>query len=76
MKDKYYLQYRNLGLSISYFRKFKALTQQQLADKMNVNYETISRLENANTGISADMLFELSKALDITLAQLFTHAGL
>jgi transcriptional regulator with XRE-family HTH domain len=74
MKDKFYLEYRNLGLSVAYFRKVKGLTQEQLAEKMNVNFETISRIENANTGISSDMLFELSKALKIPLSELFAHA--
>ena len=43
---------------------------------MDINYETISRIENANTGISLDMLFELSKALNISLSELFFHAKL
>ncbi len=76
MNDKNYEKYRNLGLSVSYFRKQKGLTQQNLADEMNVSYETISRIENANTGISLDMLFELSKAIKAPLAELFKHAGL
>ena len=63
MNDKFYLEYRNLGLSVAYFRKFHGLTQQNIADKMNVSYETISRIENANTGITLDMLFQLSKRL-------------
>jgi len=76
MKDKYYKAYWELGLTISYFRKARGLTQSQLAEKMGVNDETISRIENANTGISSDMLFELSKALDVSLGELFTHARL
>ena len=70
------MEYRSLGLSVAYFRKLQGMTQQQLADKMEVNYETISRIENANTGLTADMLFRLSKALHISLAELFTHAKL
>ncbi len=31
-------------------------------------------LQNENTGISADMLFELSKALGVSLAEIFSHA--
>ncbi len=76
MNDKYYEKYRNLGLSVSYFRKLHGLTQQNVADRMNVSYETISRIENANTGISLDMLFELSKAIDTPLSELFAHAKL
>lgn len=76
LKDEYYIQYKNLGLSVAYFRKFHGLTQQNVADKMNVSYETISRIENANTGITLDMLFELSKAIKTPLSELFTHAKL
>jgi len=76
MKDQYYLEYRALGLSVFYFRKDKGMTQQELAEKMDVNFETISRIENANTGISADMLFKLSKALGVSLSELFSHAKL
>ena len=76
MKDKYFVEYMELGLAVSYFRKVRGMTQQQLADKMDVNYEMISRIENANTGISADVLFELSKALNVPLGELFSHAKL
>lgn len=76
MKDMNYEKYRNLGLSISYFRRLRGLTQQTVADRMDVSYETISRIENANTGISLDMLFELSKAIDTPLSEIFEHAGL
>ena len=76
MKDQYYEAYRNLGLSVSYFRKLRGLTQQQVADAMDVSYETISRFENANTGISLDMLFELSKAIQTPLSELLKHANL
>ena len=76
MKDKNFEEYRNLGLAISYFRKQKALTQQQVADRIDVSYETISRIENANTGISLDMLLELSRVLDTPLAEIFAQAKL
>ena len=76
MNDKFYLEYRNLGLSVASFRKFHGLTQQNIADKMNVSYETISRIENANTGITLDMLFQLSKAIETPLSELFAHAKL
>ena len=69
-------EYKYLGLSLSYFRKLRRLTQQQLADRMNINYETISRIENGYTGISSDMLFSLSKALEVPLSELFEHAKL
>lgn len=76
MKDQYYVEYRNLGLSVAYFRKMNGFTQQAIADKMDISYETISRIENANTGITLDMLFELSTAIGVPLHELFAHAKL
>lgn len=76
MKDMFFEEYRNLGLSIAYFRKAKGITQQQLAELLDINCQTVSRMENANTGISADMLFALSKVLNVKLGDLFTHANL
>lgn len=76
MNDKFYVEYRKLGLSVAYFRKLHGLTQREVADKMDVSYETISRIENANTGITFDMLLALSEAIKTPLAQLFEHAKL
>ncbi len=76
MKDMNYEEYRNFGLSVSYFRRLNGLTQQQVADAMDVSYETISRIENANTGISFDMLLALSKAIKTPLHEIFEHAKL
>ncbi|WP_409967272.1 helix-turn-helix transcriptional regulator [Bengtsoniella intestinalis] len=76
MKDQFYVEYKNLGLSVAYFRKRSGLTQQQVADKIDVSYETISRIENANTGITLDMLLALSGAIGVSLSNLFAHADL
>lgn len=76
MKDQFYVEYKNLGLSVAYFRKRSGLTQQQVADKIDVSYETISRIENANTGITLDMLLALSGAIGVPLSTLFAHADL
>jgi len=76
MNDKYYVEYRKLGLSVAYFRKLNGLTHRDVADKMDVSYETISRIENANTGITLDMLLALSEAIKTPLSELFEHAKL
>lgn len=76
MKDKFFIEHKKLGLSIAYFRKYRGFTQKQLAHKLNINYETISRVENAVTSISLNLLLELANALDIPLSTLFSFAGL
>ena len=74
MIDENKRAYKDLGFYILYFSKKRELTQRQ--DLIDVNYETISRIENANTGLSLDMLLKISKALDISLSELFAHAKL
>ena len=54
MIDENKRAYKDLGFYILYFRKKRELTQRQLADLIDVNYETISRIENANTGLSLE----------------------
>ena len=34
MKGEHYDKYRDLGLAVSYYRRAKGMTQQQLADKI------------------------------------------
>lgn len=74
MLKNYLPKYRRLGLSVAYFRNLKGLTQEKLAERINVNTETISRIENAHTGFRSDMIFKIASGLEITLGELFTHA--
>ena len=46
-------------------RKKANLSQEQLADKINVDYSHISKMELATVGISLDKLFDIARALDI-----------
>lgn len=70
MKFKYTDLYRTLGLSIAYYRKSKAFTQEMLAEKVNVDQTHISKIEGAAVGISLDLLFEIAEALDIPPSKL------
>ena len=58
-----------LGKTIKYHRIKKGITQQQLADKLGVSWEMISRYE---TGKSSPIhrLFDIANALNITPSQL------
>ena len=49
MKEEYYEEYRRIGLKISYYRKLKGITQEQLAELIGVSRQTISKWE---TGVS------------------------
>lgn len=73
MTDKRANQYRQLGLSIAYYRKLRGYTQMQLAEYANISRTHISNLEapGMKTSISLDKLFDISDALDIPVGKLF-----
>ena len=54
-----------LGLNISYYRKLRGHTQEQLAEMVGLEPDSISKIENAKVGASLDTLFALAKALDV-----------
>jgi len=53
------------------YRQLKKLTQQELADKVNVRRETIARLENAKYNPSLELAVRISKVLDTPIEELF-----
>ena len=73
MTEKRANQYRQLGLTIAYYRKMRGLTQLQLAEYTNMSRTHISNLEAPNmaTSISLDKLFDISEVLDVPISKLF-----
>ena len=67
MKPVHIEQYLQLGLKISYYRKLKKLTQEQLAEKINCSAAFIGHVEapNIQKAISLDTLFDIAAALDV-----------
>ncbi|WP_315168825.1 helix-turn-helix transcriptional regulator [Metaclostridioides mangenotii] len=53
------------------YRQFKELTQQELADKVNVRRETVARLENAKYNPSLELAVRISKVLNTPIEELF-----
>lgn len=56
-----------MGLKISYYRKMKGLTQEELAEKVNVNPSYISQIERPTKvqAISLKLLYDIADALDV-----------
>lgn len=73
MTEKRANQYRQLGLTIAYYRKLRGITQLQLAEYVDVSRTHISNLEAPNmpTSISLDKLFDIADALEIPIEKLF-----
>ena len=72
MKEDFRDEMRCIGMRIAGFRKLRNLTQEALADKLNINKNYLSQIETAsgNKNISLPMLIRISRALDVELALL------
>ncbi|MBQ4557652.1 MAG: helix-turn-helix transcriptional regulator [Clostridia bacterium] len=66
--------YIKIGLKISYYRKLKSLTQEQLAEILGCGVSFIGQIEAPNIykAISLDTLFKIAKALEIPPCKLLS----
>lgn len=64
-------KYELFGLNVSHYRRKRKLTQEQLAEKVNVEPNHISNIELAKTGSSLDVVFHLADALEVPVYKLF-----
>lgn len=73
MDEKRERQFRELGLTIAYYRKLKGITQAQLATKVNLSRTHISNIEapKIKTSLSLEGLFDIADALDVPPKDLF-----
>ena len=67
MKEKYFEKYRRIGLKISYYRKLRGLTQENLAEMIDKNLAFIGAVEapNINRTVSLDTLFDIAEVLGV-----------
>ena len=66
-------KYREIGRKIAFYRNLRGLTQEALAEKIEVSVSHISKIEapQANTSFSLDMLLLIAEGLDIDVAAFF-----
>ena len=64
-------RYKNLGLNIAFYRKLRGLTQEKLAEKVDISRTHMSRIETADCAVSLDVVFNIADALDIEIHKLF-----
>lgn len=55
---------QSIGNAIAQQRKAVGLTQTQLAERLNLSLDAVSRLERGNIGLSVERLFELAEIFD------------
>ena len=72
MKLQHLDKYKRLGLKISYYRKVKGMTKEQLAEELGKSLSFIGAVEapNIDRTISLDTLFDISDVLEIPASKL------
>ena len=70
MDGKEYIK-RLVGSNLKYLREQRQLTQDDLAAMIDVTGKTITNIENAGTFPKPETIYRLSKAFDISPAELF-----
>lgn len=65
-------QIEKIGHQIAILRKNKGLTQHELADRLNVSYQTISKWERGESLPDAFMLIDLSNIFQTTVDYILT----
>ncbi|MBR2775083.1 MAG: helix-turn-helix transcriptional regulator [Selenomonadaceae bacterium] len=78
MKEDFQAEMRCIGMKIAGFRKLRKMTQEELADKLNISKSYLSHIESAsaNKSISLPMLIRVARALDVELALLTDIDGI
>lgn len=71
MNIKQLNKYRYLGLNIAYYRKERGLSQESLAELINISRTHMSRIETADCAVSLDVVFDICDALNVPPSKIF-----
>ena len=75
MNIKQLNKYRYLGLNIAYYRKERGLSQEALAELVNISRTHMSRIETADCAVSLDVVFDICDALNVPPSKIFDFRG-
>ena len=66
--------YKQIGNKVAYYRKMRNLTQDELADRVNISVSSLSKLERGkyNNNIPLSMLIMIVEGLRIDVSMLVT----
>jgi transcriptional regulator with XRE-family HTH domain len=72
-KQKFVKVYKEIGKRIAFYRKLRGLSQEALADKVDISASHLSKIEAPNTDISfsLDMLLLIAEGLEVDIAAFF-----
>lgn len=70
-------KYRQIGLKVSYYRKLRGLTQEELAERVERTPAFIGHIEAPNIikAVSLDTLFDIAEALDVPAYRFLLFEG-
>lgn len=63
----FYYDIKESGKRIKELRKQKGLTQEELAEKLNISYSMVGKIEIGYTGISIDLLIQLVVLFEVSM---------
>jgi len=66
------MNYYEIGQRIRKYRKQKALSQEQLAEAVNISVTHMSHIETGNTKLSLPVLADIARVLQVTCDDLLT----
>ncbi len=64
---------KSFGEKLKRLRKSRNLTQEQLAEMIDIDPRNLSRIEVGSSFVKAETLDKILKALDVTAEQLFSN---
>lgn len=70
MEKTYTNEIKALGYRIKKLRELRSLTQQDLADRCEVDIRTVQRIERGDFGFGMHIFFALAEAFDVKPYQL------
>ena len=75
--ENYDKRYIEIGYNIQYFRKHKGLTQEQLAELVDISRQHLGAIEAPNIvrTVSLDLLFRIADVLEVDVRQLLDFHG-
>ena len=71
MENRHLDKYRSLGLNIANFRKARGLSQEKLAELINISRTHMSRIETASCAVSLDVVYDICEVLNVPSNKLF-----
>lgn len=61
-----------LANNIKKYRKLKSLSQNELAELLNISREHLAKIETSKRCVSLKLLFKISDVLGVSLQEIFT----